>query len=55
MKCNICGKKISMVFSRQIYLEQRPTEDYCKKCFKILLSNYDKLVERMRKKYELKV
>jgi len=48
MNCKICNRKIGSVYSRQIYLERRPTEDYCIECFEKLMPEYDKLVERMR-------
>lgn len=50
MKCNICGKKISVVYSRQIYLERKPTENYCIECFEVLLPHYDQLIQNMKNK-----
>lgn len=50
MNCKICNRPIGMVFSRQIYLERRPTENYCIECFEELLLLYDKLIEKMRTK-----
>ena len=48
MQCKVCGKNIGMVFSRQIYVEQRPTQDFCVECFDALMPKYDKLIEEMK-------
>jgi len=50
MKCQICNKPIGIVYSRQIYVEQRPTDDFCKECFKDLVPLYDQLIQNMRNK-----
>ena len=49
MQCKVCGKSIGMVFSRQIYLERLPIQNFCVECFDALMIEYDKLIERMRK------
>lgn len=54
MQCGICNKKIGAVFSRQIYLERRPTENFCIECFEELFPLYDKLIEEMRANYGIK-
>jgi len=48
MKCKICGQNIGMVYSRQIYLERRPCDNFCVDCFDKLMIEYDKLIERIK-------
>jgi len=48
MTCKICGQIIGMIWSRQIYVEQRPADNFCKDCFEAFVPKYDKLIEEMK-------
>ena len=48
MTCKICLKPIGMIWSRQIYIEQRPADNFCRDCFEAFVPKYDLLIDQMK-------